>query len=124
MTKGNIPIEEDFTRARQLGKERDRGLSETRDALLATYGDHGLHETFLLYSPLHNQFVTYLFFTDDDALARAIDLGLVPRMEEIARHSLAAARPADADALNLKVELDTHANVQAQYGGDYFDRLR
>jgi hypothetical protein len=119
----NIPTNEDFVRAHRLGKERDRGLSETRDVLLAAYCDQGLHEAFLLHSRQHDQFVAHLFFTDDDALTRAIDMGLVPRIEGLARQSLATAGRGDPDALNFRVELDTDANVQAQYGGDYFGRL-
>ena len=47
----NIPSDEDFARADAAMRQRDRGLSEVRSALLERFSAKGLHEAFIFYSP-------------------------------------------------------------------------
>jgi len=124
MTYNKIPSEEDFARADALELERDKGLSDVRDRLLEQFRDKGVHELFVFFSPDTETFGAYVFFLKNDQVEDAKKSGLSSQIEEAIRNELENVGRGDRDLLKLNVEFDSHENVEKNYGGDYFDRLR
>lgn len=124
MSSRSIPSDEDFVRARAAMQERDRGLSEVRSTILNLFGPDGLHQFFILYSEPHNLFGAYLFFTTQSALVAAEHSGLTDAIKSSVADQLERVGRGEKAALNIRFEVDTDENVQNEYDGDYYARLR
>ncbi len=124
MTYNKIPSEEEFARAEALEEERDKGLSEVRDKLLEQFKDKGVHEVFMFFSPDTETFGAYVFYLTDKLIDEAKKSGLASQIEEAVYEELENVGRGDRNSLKLDVEFDSHENVENNYDGDYYDRLR
>lgn len=124
MNSNNIPTAEDFARARAAMKEHDRGLSEVRDKISKRFREAGLHETFVLYSPANALFVAYLFYQRNDQIEAAAKSGLSLQIKQAVLEELERVGRGNRETIKLDLEFDSHENVEANFEGDYYLRLR
>jgi len=124
MSSSNIPTDEDFARARAAMQHRDRGLSEARSTILNRFAASGLHQIFILYSPDNDLFVSYLFFNSEDEQVASEKDGLTAQIQTAVLDELERVGRGKKSALNVSFEVDNDANVQREYDGDYYARLR
>ncbi len=124
MKQNNIPSEEDFARARAAMRNRDRGLSDVRSRILGRFQNAGLHEAFVSFSPANNTFVAHLFYRRNDQIKEADESGLTSRIKDAVVEELESVGRGNRDAINVDFEFDSHENVEANYEGDYYLRLR
>lgn len=126
MSTNSIPSEEDFARAHAAMRERDQGLSDVRSIILGRFQKDGLHEAFIHYSPANKRFFAQLFFLRDDQIQEADKSGLVSQIKQTAIEEMERAGRGDRDVIKIEFEFefDSHENVEANFDGDYFLRLR
>jgi len=124
MSKNNIPSEEEFARAKAAMRHRDRGLSDVRERVLRRFHDRGVHEFFIFYSPATNTFVAYVFYRSDREIAKGEESGLSAEIRDSVYEELTAVGRGEQNSLNVIFEFDSHENVERNYEGDYFNRLR
>jgi hypothetical protein len=124
VSRNNIPSREDFARAKAAMKKLDHGLSHVRDQILARFHERGLHEIFVLYSRPTNTFMAYVFYRLDNDIVHGDESGLSAEIRDAVYKELAAAGRGKQDTLNVRFEYDSHENVERNYQGDYFNRLR
>jgi len=105
-------------------QESDRGLSEVRSQVLERFQPSGLHELFLFYSPKNDLFVAYVFFRRSNQIRESEASGLATLIKCHIVEKLASAGRGNCDTIKIQVELDSHENVEANFDGDYFLRLR
>jgi hypothetical protein len=118
----NIPTATEFEQASKLMERRHRNWSEIEAASRTELDKHfELHE-FAIF-PNDCEFAAILFFETNALAQRAINDGA----EDLARDILLnVIKPFRADCANIEVllEFDSHENVDANYQGNYFLRLR
>lgn len=124
MSRGSIPTDEDFARARAAMQNRDHGLSDVRSTILNHFGPDGLHQFFILYSENHDLFGAYLFFNTQSDLMAAEQSGLTGKIKSSVANEVERVGRVEKAALNIRFEIDTDENVQNEYDGDYYARLR
>lgn len=124
MSRPNIPSEEDFARATAAMKNDDRGLSDVRQRILERFRDVGVHECFVLYSRPTDTFIAYVFYLSERDISEGAQSGRWAEIREAVYDELAAVGRGNRDKLNVTVEFDSHENVEKNYEGDYFNRLR
>jgi len=124
MSRSNVPSREDFARAKAAMKEDDQGLAEVRRRIMTQFGSRGLHQVFLLYSRATDSFGVFVFFQSNTQVASAHESGLVSEIEGAALQALEGARRGTRSSLDVRFEYDSDENVQMDFAGDYYDRLR
>lgn len=105
-------------------EEIDQGLSHVRDATLARFAASGLHQFFIFYSPSKDVFVAHVFFTSADIQKRAKANDVIEKIENLTRAELQKAGRGVEGHFQILFHIDNDENVQRNYGGDYFLRLR
>ncbi|EAQ80995.1 hypothetical protein DSM3645_20527 [Blastopirellula marina DSM 3645] len=118
------PSEEDFARAKAARRSCDRGLSDVRERLLNRFHGQGVQEFFLLYSPARNSFGAYVFYAADCDLGKAESSGLSARIRDFVFEELTVGGRGNRSDLDVAFEFDSQENVDRNYAGDYFNRLR
>ncbi|MFZ5637840.1 MAG: hypothetical protein ACOY82_14760 [Pseudomonadota bacterium] len=124
MTEKNIPSNEDFARAKAAMKKRDQGLSEVRSQVLNQFEARGVHELFVFFSPASNCFGAYVFYDLNAQIDEAKRSGLSEEIETAVLDALERVGRGRRSDLSVNFEFDSHENVEKNYGGDYYDRLR
>ena len=124
MKSQNIPTAADFARASAAIKKYDRGLSEVRDQISKRFGDLGLHEVFVFYSPANNLFVAHLFYHRNEQIATAEKSGLSSQIKHAVIEELVRVGRGKTNTIKIEFHFDSHENVDANFEGDYFLRLR
>jgi hypothetical protein len=105
-------------------KERDRGLSEVGAKVLELFRREGLHEAFLFFSPASETFFAKLFYRLNAQVSEARESGLSDRIKQSLLVELERVGRGSRDALKVNFEFDSHENVERQFEGDYYLRLR
>lgn len=124
MSRGNTPSEEDFARAKSAMKNRDRGLSDVRERVLRRFRGRGVHEFFILYSPATETFAAYVFYPLGREIGEADASGLSGETKDSVYEELIAVGRGKRDTPNVVFEFDSHENIEQNYEGDYYNRLR
>lgn len=124
MSSGNIPSDEDFARASQAMSENNRGLDKVHDRITKRFKNTCLHEFFMFYSPKIGTFGAFVFFRSNEQIAAAEKSGLSSQIKQAVIEELENVGRGDKDTLKVDFEFDSHENVEANYEGDYYLRLR
>ena len=124
MTDNNIPSEEDFQRARAADKQRQRGLSEIRERVLAIFSKVGIHEVFIAYSPNTHSFVVSIFYQWDRQVMQAENSGLRDQIEAVVLQELEREGRGERGKLDVTFEFSSHETVERKCEGNYYDYLR
>ncbi len=123
MKQKNTPSKEDFARAKAVMKKNDQGLSEVRAKILNQFGDRGVHELFILFSPASNCFGVYVFYKINSQIEEAKLSGLAEEIKVNILEALERVGRGSREILNVNFEFDSHENVEKYYDGNYYDRL-
>jgi hypothetical protein len=124
VTYKKIPSEEDFQRASLALKKRSQGLSEVRDIMLLCFKESDdMHDFFILDSS-DILFRAYVFYRWDRQIQEAKESGLAEKIMAATYDALKTVAGRYNPATQIEFEFDSHENVERQYAGDYFDRLR
>jgi hypothetical protein len=124
MSGNSIPSEEDYARAKAAMRANDRGLSAVRANILDRFKDSGLHNFFILYSPAARRFGAYVFFRCDRHVSESDNSGLSAKIRDSVLDELVAVGRGGRDDLDVTFEFDSHENVERNYDGDYYNRMR
>ena len=124
MSKRNIPSEEEFERASAAMRVRDLGLGEVCARIMERFNAQSLREAFIFYSEDKNTFFVSLFFCLSKQIKEAEESGLCERIKDALVEELVNVGRGTRDSIKIDVEWDSDENVQANFEGDYFLRLR
>ena len=124
MSSNNIPTDEDFKRAEAADADRNRGLSDVSSRILRRFGGNDVHQVFMFYSPRIDSFGAFVFYRTNKQVAEAEESGLSSQIRQAVIEELGRAGRGDRDTLKVEFEFDSHENVEANYEGDYYLRLR
>ncbi len=124
MSKNNIPSEEDFRRAEIADRERHRGLSEVRDHLLNRFSKDGVREVFMFFSPKKDSFGAFVFYRWERQIKEAEKSGLTSQIKDAVFYELEKVGRGNRNTIRVDFEFDSHENVEQNYEGDYYNRLR
>ncbi len=124
MNSNNIPTDEDFRRAESADAERNRGLSEVSVQVLHRFGKNDVYQVFMFYSPRVDTFGAFIFYRWDQQIPEAEKSGLASRIKEAILEELENVGRGDRETIRVDFEFDSHENVERNYEGDYFLRLR
>ena len=124
MSNNSIPSEEDFKRANAADEFRHRGLSQVSEQILNRFKSSDVYEAFMFYSPAKDIFGAYVFYRWDRQIEEAERSGLACQIKEAVYEELENVGRGNRSMIKVEFEFDSHENVERNYKGDYFDRLR
>lgn len=124
MSQNNIPSKEDFLRAKAAMRKDDHGLSEVRESILAKFKGKGLHEFMVLYSRKADAFGVFVFYELDNQIGEANESGLAKEIEQVVFEELEKVGRGSRKGIKVNFEFDSHENVERNFEGDYYNRLR
>lgn len=119
----NIPAEEDFARASKALSHRSRGLSEIRGEILNKFKDKDVYE-FFIFDTSEKSFKAYVFFRWDWQRTELSKSKLTMELEKNIYRLLEDSGRGSKDELQIEIEFDSHENVELNYAGDYYSRMR
>lgn len=122
--KRKIPSEEDFARADAADAYDNRGLNELCENILKRFKNDKLHEFFVFYSPNTDSFYPYIFYRWEREVAEAEKSGLSSRIEDAVYEELEKVGRGKRGEIKVNFEFDSHENVEKNYEGNYYLRLR
>jgi len=123
MGKGNkVPTEDEFVRASEALSKRSLGLSEIRDDVIQKF-QKDVHE-FFIFDISDKSFKAYVFLRWNWQLDKISKSGMASEIEKFVLQQLENRGRGNRDDLHLELEFDSHENVVANFGGDYYSRLR
>ena len=120
----NIPSDEDFERAKQLARERERNLDSVCDRV---------KERFKPQTPLRNLYIlpqrdvnfrAYIFFRKHEDVEICDKNGVSQEIQDFVYAELERAGRGSSDEITVAFEFDSDENVEANFEGDYFLRLQ
>jgi len=124
MTHNKLPSDEDFRRASASIKRRSRGLSNVRERIKYRFCDREvLHEFFILDCSEYS-FRAYVFYRWDRQIAEAEESGLESKIVDCVFEELEKAGRGARNKVKVEFEFDSHENIERNYEGDYFMRLK
>ncbi|HOX07394.1 MAG TPA: hypothetical protein PK280_13410 [Planctomycetota bacterium] len=122
--KMNIPSPEEFARASRLTEDRFRSLDRVRASVLVA---------FTVTCPLHDfrilpqgvaDFRAYVFFKKRGDIEACHKSGVTAQIEDYVYAELERVGRGKRADIKVAFEFDSDEDVSAEYGGDYFLRLR
>lgn len=105
-------------------QRRDRGLGEVCSRVKERFESENLHDVFLFYSSKNDLFVAYIFYREDAQIPESEESGLTSRIKTSIREGLVDVGRGSRESLKIELHIDSHENVKANFGGDYYLRLR
>lgn len=124
MSESQIPSKDDYARASAYMRSLDRGLSDTRDKVKERFKDAGLYELFVFYSPSKKVFVAHVFFGVEEEKVLAEESGRIADIRSAILEELVRAGRGNRESIAIRMNVDTHENVVANFEGNYHLRLR
>ena len=122
--KRKIPTEEEFERAEKADAERNRGLSPTRETVYEQFKDRGLDEIILFYHSDIDEFIAYVSYKREKDIALAEESGLTAAIKDRIYEELEKHGRGSRNEITLTLDLDSYENVEKNYEGNYYLRLR
>lgn len=124
MSRRNVPSQEDFARAKAAMNKDDQGLADVRRQIMTQFGSRGVHQVLILYSRTTKSFGVFVFLQSNTQVASAHESGLVSEIEDAALQALEDVGRGSKSSLDVRFELDSDENVQMDFAGNYYHRLR
>jgi hypothetical protein len=119
-----IPTEEEFARADALWRERIRGFDEVCSRLMERFKSSGLHKVHLFNNRKADEFGALLFYETNRQIEEAAESGLTETIKLAAIEELVRVGRGTPETIRVDVSVDSDEQVQRDYGGNYFNRLR
>jgi hypothetical protein len=120
----SIPSDDDFARASAALKQRSRGLEEVRKMILAEFDEDGAVCEFFILDSSDRSFRAHVFFNLDQQIEKARQAGLTQRIEDAVFRALQTAGLGARDEIEVEFEFDSQENVERNFEGNYYNRLR
>lgn len=120
----NIPSDEEFARAKRLMAKESRNLDRVSE---------NVKKRFKMQCPLHNIYIlsqrdvdfrTYVFFKEDKDIEACRRSGVVQDLIDSVYEELERAGRGKRGEITVDFEFDSDENVDRNFEGDYFLRLR
>lgn len=124
MKRNDMPSEKDFARASAAMKHSARGLSQVRENILKQFGGAGEIQEFFVINCSDGSFRVLVFYRWDKQIMQAQKSGLEARFVAAVYDELEKAGRGDREVIKVDFEFDSQENVEANFKGDYFLRLR
>ncbi len=124
MKSNNIPSDEDFARASAALSRRSRGLSQVSERILNLFRKSDDIYEFFIMDCSDTSFRASVFFRWNLQIKEANDSGLSARIINAVYAELESVGRGARSAIKVEFEFDSHENVELNYEGDYFLRLR
>ena len=122
--ENNIPSEEDFARAKKFMEERYRNLESVENAVRTQFSPRcPLHNVYLLAQE-DVDFRMYVFFKMDKDIEECREKGILSELEDFVYDELEKVGRGKKNEITVAFEYDSDENVAANYGDDYYLRLR
>lgn len=118
------PTEAEFAKAEKLEEKRSHNLDKV---------NKNVFKHFKTVTPLHyfyimhqgdDSFRAYVFFNKDQDIKEAQEGGLFQDIENFIYKELERFEKGKRKNITLVIEFDSHENIEQNYEGDYFLRLR
>jgi|GEM_PF-6314160 len=120
----SIPSEADFARAHAQMRESWRGVEAAKAIVEARFREvPELHSMYLLPGDARS-YQLAIFLNRNKDLGPAKESGLIRQMVETVCEALSQTRQEAIHIDAIQVELDSNENVNKQFGGNYFNRMR
>jgi len=123
-SKKSIPSDEEFEQASRAMEQRARGLDQVRESVLAEFGDPGGVCEFHILNQEDVDFRAYIFFRYDRDIQAAHQSGLATQIADRVYKVLEREGRGRRDDIEVAFEFDSHENVQKNFEGSYWLRLR
>lgn len=118
-----IPTEEELLHASNVLRRRARGLSKVREVLRGKFATTPMHDIFVMDRSEH-EFHAFVFYKNKQHVDKAAKSGLSQEITDAIFEELEVSGRGGRSENELVVEFDSDENVQEEYEGDYYLRLR
>jgi len=79
---------------------------------------------FVFFSPVTETFVAHAFYRHSQQIVESARTGVSDGIRAAVLEELERVGRGQRSELKLEIDFDSHGNVEANFGGDYFLRLR
>ncbi len=120
----NEDLEAALKRADAADRHDYRGLREVTDNVHQSFKGRG---GFFKINPFvheDDEFHVFVFFNLDRNIEAAHESGLLAEIEDAIYEELEKVGRGTRDEISVQLEVDSDENVQRNYNGSYFNRLR
>jgi hypothetical protein len=119
-----IPTAEDFARAERKDRERWHNLSLASEAIKERLSKMPPFHDFWILPFRAAKFSAYVFLKNDKDIDACKNSGMVRDMIDIVYDELERVGRGSRSEITVHFEFDSDENVQAQFHGNYWNRLR
>lgn len=124
-TKMNkIPSDEELDRASEIMEQQFQGLDVVKDTVVRRFKNACPIYDFHILPQGEDGFRAYVFFNTDEDIQRCTETGIVDAIKACVYEELQRVGRGKIGETTVVFELDSDENVNANYEGDYFLRLR
>ena len=120
----NTPTEEELDRAGEEIRRWHRGLDEVTSTLREKLAPLPGFRTAEVDTEGEDEFRAYIFFETDSQAENRREGNFAAKLEETLRQELQKVGRGTTAEMKISVEIDSHENVERNYRGSYFLRMR
>ena len=124
MNHDNIPSDDDFAKAKRLAKERSRNLDAVNKSVMLHFKDKCPLHYFILIPQRNNEFWAGVFYISDDDISICEKNGVSDQIQRFVYAELEQQGRGKREEIEIAFEFDSDENVNRNFEGDYFLRLR
>lgn len=119
-----IPTDKEFERASRQMRERSRNLDEIRELFKKHFRNECPLYEFYIIPQLDVNFRSYVFFEKNSDIEKCRGEGIFQQIEDFVYEKLETLGRGNRQETTVAFEYDSNENVEANYEGDYFFRMR
>jgi hypothetical protein len=119
-----VPSKDDIARARRLDAERSRGLETICESVRSRFRDATAFREVFVLPQGDGAYRAYVFYSRESDVGACQTSGASDSIVAFVRARLDRLRGTSPGELDVTFEFDSEENVDANFGGDYFKRLR
>jgi hypothetical protein len=119
-----IPSDDEFVKASKYMDEQSRNLDKVCDKVIHHFKNICPLHDFYLLDQIDVDFRAYVFFKEDKDILECQRNGIIQDIMDIVYAELEIAGRGKREDITVAFEFDSDENVTANFGGDYFIRLR
>ncbi len=122
--KRRVPSKDDIARARRLDAERSRGLETICESVRSRFRDAAAFREIFVLPQGDGAYRAYVFYSRATDVGACQTSGVSDAVVAFVRAQLEQLRGTCPGELDVAFEFDSEENVETNFGGDYFKRLR
>lgn len=124
MKRKGIPSDADFARASAAMRKRSKGLSNVRDRIKIRFFNRKEFYEFFIIDCFENSFRAYVFYRLNSQILVAEKSGLSSEIINAVYEEIETVGRGDRKTIKVEFEFDSNENIEENYEGDYYMRLR